>query len=89
MHSDRCGSTHRQKFRAQGSEEFRYRDTMNLEPEMCDYTSYNWSQSKSNEDLKEKRGSCTRKTFDRFTTADSYAWKITQYGKYCSAKLEA
>jgi len=31
----------------------------------------------SNEKLKEKVGSCTRKTFDRFTTKDSYTWNIT------------
>ena len=29
--------------------------------------------------LKEKFGNCTRKTFDRFTTKDSYTWKITHY----------
>jgi hypothetical protein len=28
-------------------------------------------------ELNEKFGSCTRKTFDRFTTIDSYAWNIT------------
>jgi hypothetical protein len=27
--------------------------------------------------LKEKFGSCTRKTFDSFTTKDSYTWNIT------------
>ena len=27
--------------------------------------------------LNEKFGSCTRKTFDRFTTKDSYTWNIT------------
>jgi hypothetical protein len=31
----------------------------------------------SNEKLKEKFGSYTRKTFDRFTTKDSYTWNIT------------
>ena len=31
----------------------------------------------SNKKLKEKYGSCTRKTFDRFTTKDSYTWNIT------------
>ena len=30
-----------------------------------------------NEKLKEKFGNCTRKTFDRFTTEDSYTWNIT------------
>ena len=37
-----------------------------------DYTSNNWSHWNSNKKLKEKFGSCTRKTFDRFTTNDSY-----------------
>jgi hypothetical protein len=49
----------------------------NLEPEMYDYTSNNWSHWKSNEKLKEKFGSYTRKTFDRFTTTDSYTWNMT------------
>ena len=31
----------------------------------------------SNEKLKEKFGSGTRKTVDRFTTKDSYTWNIT------------
>jgi len=49
MHTDRCGNTWRQKCRAKGSgkevkiQEFRYRDTMNVEPEMYVYTSNNWS----------------------------------------------
>ena len=30
-----------------------YRDTTNVEPEMYDYTSNNWSHLKSNETLKE------------------------------------
>jgi len=41
------------------------------------YTSNNWSHWNSNEKLKEKFGSCTGKTFDRFTTKDSYTWNIT------------
>jgi hypothetical protein len=49
-----------------------------VEPEMYDYTSYNWSHWNSNEKLKEKSGSYTRKTFDRFTTEISYTWNITQ-----------
>jgi hypothetical protein len=44
---------------------------------MYDYTSNNWSQWNSSEKLKEKFGSCTRKTFDKFTTKDSYTWNIT------------
>ena len=42
-----------------------YRDTTNVEPEMYDYASNNWSHWNSNEKLKEKFGSCTSKTFDR------------------------
>jgi hypothetical protein len=49
-------------------------DTTNVEPEMYDYTSCNCGHWHSNEKLKENPGSCTRKTFDRFTTADSYTW---------------
>jgi len=58
-------------------QEFMYRDTTNVEPEMYDYTSNNWSHWNSNEKLKEKFGNYTRKTFDRFTTKDSYTWNIT------------
>ena len=83
MHTDRFGSTRRQKCCSKGSgkeveiQEFMYRDTTNVEPEMYNYTSNNWSQWNSNEKLKEKFGSCTRETFDRFTTKDSYTWNIT------------
>jgi len=52
-------------------QEFMYRDTTNVEPEMCNYTSSNWSHRNNNEKLKEKFGNCTGKTFDRFTTKDS------------------
>jgi hypothetical protein len=47
----------------------------NVEPEMYDYTSNNWSHWNSNE--KEKFGSYTTKTLDRFTTKDRCAWNIT------------
>ena len=83
MHTDRCGNTCRQKCCAKGSgkevkiQEFMYRDTANVEPEMYDYTGNNWSHWNSNEKLKETFGSCTRKTFDRFTTKDSCTWNST------------
>jgi hypothetical protein len=48
-----------------------YRDTTNVEPEMYNYTNSNWSHWNSNGKLKEKFGSCTRKTLD------SYTWNIT------------
>ena len=35
-------------------QEFMYRDTTNVEPEMYDYTSNNWSHWNSSEKLKEK-----------------------------------
>jgi len=54
-----------------------YRVTTYVEPEMYYCTSNNWSDWNSNEKLKEKFGICTRKTFDRFTTKDSYTWNIT------------
>jgi len=72
MHTARYGNTCRQKC-AKGSgkevkiQEFMYRDTKNVESEMYDYTSNNWSHWNSNEKLKEKFGICTGKTFDRFT----------------------
>ena len=72
--NNRCGDIRKEKCRAKGSgkevkiQEFMYRDTTNVEPEMYDYTSNNWSHWNSNEKVKGKSGSCTRKTFDRFTT---------------------
>jgi hypothetical protein len=48
-----------------------YRDTTNVEPDMYDYTSNNWSRWNSNEKLKEEFGSRTRETFDTLTIKDS------------------
>ena len=59
MHTDRYGNTRRQKCCAKGSgkdvkiQEFVYRDTTNVEPEMYDCTSNNWSHWNSNEKLNE------------------------------------
>jgi hypothetical protein len=41
------------------------------------YTNNNWSHWNSKEKLKEKFGSCTRKTLDRFTTEKNYTWNFT------------
>jgi hypothetical protein len=47
MHTDRCGNTRRQKCHAKGSineaklQQFMYRYTTNVKPEMEDYTSNN------------------------------------------------
>ena len=82
MHSDRCGNTRRQKCCAKGSgkeveiQEFMYRDTTNVEPEMYDYTSNNLTHWNSNEKLREKFESSNMKIFHRFTTKDSYTWNI-------------
>ena len=89
MHTDRCDSTCRQTCCAKGSGKevkkqeyiyiyiYIYRDITNVEPETYDHTSNNWSHWDSNEKLKEKFGSCTRKTLSKFTTKDSYTWNIT------------
>ena len=49
----------------------------NLKCTMYNRTSNNWSHWDSNEKLKEKFGSCTRKAHNRFSTKDSYTWNIT------------
>jgi hypothetical protein len=67
----------KRKWKEVGIQEFIYRDTTNVEHEMYDYTSYNWSHWNSNKKLKEKFGSGTRKIFNRFTKRDSYTWNIT------------
>jgi len=58
-------------------QEFVYRDTTNVELEMYDCTTNNWSHWNSNEKLKKKIGNYTRKTLDRLTTKDRYTWNIT------------
>ena len=71
-------------------QQFVYRDATNVEPEMYDCTSNNWSHWNSNEKLKEKFGNYTKKTFDRLTyKRQLYLEHHKQYGKYCSVKLEA
>jgi len=52
-----------------------YRDATNVEPEMYDCTSNNWSHWNSIEKLKEKFGNCTRKTFD--SLQKTAIWNIT------------
>jgi len=77
MHTDRCGKTSEQKCHIKGSrkettiQEFMYTDATNVEYKMYDYTSNKWSQQNSIKGFKEKFGSRTRKTFNRFTTKDS------------------
>jgi len=52
-------------------------EIQNVEPEMYDYTTNNWSRWNSNEKSEETFGSYTKKPFDSFTTKDSYIWNIT------------
>jgi hypothetical protein len=42
-----------------------------------EYNNNNWSHWNSNEKLQERCGRYARKTFDIFTTKDSYTWNIT------------
>ena len=91
MHTDRWGNTHGQKFQAKGSrkqttiQEFMYRDTMTVEHEMYDYTGNNWSHRNNSKSYKENFESRTRKTFNRFTTKDSYIWNITRHKESAAA----
>jgi hypothetical protein len=48
-----------------------------VEHEMNDCTSNNWSCWNSNKRFKEKFGSHTRETFNRFTTKDNSTLKFT------------
>jgi hypothetical protein len=54
VHADSCGNTRGQKCHAKGSreetkiQEFMWRDTTNVEREMCDYVGNNWSHWNSN-----------------------------------------
>jgi hypothetical protein len=43
-----------------------YRDTVNVEHEMYDYTGNNWSHRNTNKRFKETFGSHNRKIFSRF-----------------------
>jgi flagellar basal body rod protein FlgB len=84
MHCDRWDNISGQKYRAKGSrkrnkiQEFMYRDTVNVEHEMYDYAGNNWSHRNNNKRFKQKFGSRTTKTFNRFTTKDSYTWNTTR-----------
>jgi hypothetical protein len=61
---------------------------MDVEHEVYDTTSNNWSHPDNNT-FQEKYGSHTRKKFIRFTTKDSYTWNITHNMDSTAVKLEA
>jgi hypothetical protein len=67
----------KQKKKATKIQEFMYRDTTNVEHEMYDYTSNNWSHRNSNKRFREKFGNHTMKKFNIFSTNDSYTRNIT------------
>ena len=77
MHTYTCGNNHGQKCHARGKrreskiQELMYRNTIYVEHEMYDYTAYNWSHRNSNKRFKEKFGSHTRRTFNRFNTRNN------------------
>ena len=60
VHADRCGNTSEQKCHTNGNRkeaklrQFLYRNTTNVEHEMCGYTGSNWSKRNSNKRLKVK-----------------------------------
>ena len=54
-----------------------YGDTSDVEHEMYDCTGNNWRHRNSNKRFKEKCGSRTGKTFNRFTSKDSYTWNTS------------
>jgi hypothetical protein len=58
--------------------EFMYRDTTNVEHEICGYIRGKWGHRNGNKRFKEKFISHTRKTFNRFATEDSCTWNITR-----------
>jgi hypothetical protein len=58
-------------------QEFIYRDALNVEHEMYDFTSNKWSHWNNNKRFKEKFGSYTMKAFSRLTTKENYTGNIT------------
>jgi hypothetical protein len=58
MHADKCGNTSGQKCHTKGSrketkiQEFTYRDTTDVEHEMCDYIGNNLNHGSSNKRFK-------------------------------------
>ena len=96
MHTDKCGNTGRQKCCAKGRgkevkiQEFVYRDTANVEPEMYGYNGNNWSHWNSNEKLKKNLETVAGKhSIDSPQKTATLGTAHTQYGKCCSVKLEA
>ena len=82
MHSDRCGNTCGCKCQKEAEKHLNGR--VCVEYEMNYYTCNNWSHWSSNKSFKEKFGSQTRETFNRFTTKNNYPGNIahTRWFKY-------
>jgi hypothetical protein len=58
-------------------QQFMCRDIANVDHEIYDHTGNNWRYQNSNKGCKEKFGRHTRRTFNKFTTNDSYTCNIT------------
>jgi hypothetical protein len=77
MRTDRLGKTSGHKCHAEGSrkeikiQDFMYTGTANVDDEVYDYRSNNWSHRNSKKNFTEKFGSHARETFNGFTTKDS------------------
>jgi len=83
VHTDRCATTSGQQYHAKVGrketelQELMYRDTGSVEHEMDYCDGNNWGHRNGNKRFKDKCGSCTRKTFDRYITKNSCTWNIT------------
>ena len=84
MQTGRCGNTRRQKCCAKESRkevkirEFRYRDIQRMWNLKCTIIPVIIGATGIvTRSLRIKFGRYTRKTFDKFTTKDSYTWNIT------------
>jgi len=78
LRTDRYGNDSGLRCHAKGSrtetkiQECMHKEATDVEHEVCDYTDNIWSHRNINKRSEEKFGSHTCKTFNRFTTKDSY-----------------
>ena len=75
--TQRTEMSRRRKQKINKIQQFVYRDTANIEHEMCDYTGNNCSHRSGNKRFKGKFVSHSSKTFNRVTTTDSCTWNVT------------
>jgi len=63
------------------TQEFMYRDTTIVDLKCTSVPVIIGATGIVTRSLRKKFGNCTRKTFDRFTTKESYNWNITHNTK--------